>query len=325
MQSIKSLFLMSLFFCLINSQLSAAMVASKDKYGASDHPLVSRYPGSFIYGQTVTDYDEYQFVTGPLTNKELPLQTVEGKYTTTVYALPDTLSSFQVFKNYEQAFKKAGVKQVMSCDQSTCGEYMPKTFVKSQGGAAKESRYLGVDVYNTKKDSDYRFWTGILERNGAKTYITFMVYKNSAAISCFLDVVEPKALETGLVKLDLNSMDSALKSQGKVVLSGLFFDNDKAVLKAKSKESLEVIAAYLTKNTSTNAFVVGHTDSIGDYEHNLDLSRKRASAVVQALVNDYKISSTRLTAVGVGPVSPAASNSNQDGKAQNRRVELVLR
>jgi len=182
-----------------------------------------------------------------------------------------------------------------------------------------------VDVYNTKNDSDYRFWTGILERNGAKTYITFMVYKNSAAISCFLDIVEPKALKTGLVKLDLESMDTALKSQGKVVLTGLFFDHDKAVLKPKSKESLDVIASYLKKNPASKAFVVGHTDSSGDYNHNLDLSKRRANAVVHALVEDYKISPGRLMAVGVGPVSPEANNTNQDGQAQNRRVELVLR
>jgi len=143
MQSIKLFLLTALYFCLISSQLSAAMIASSDKHGSKDHPLVSRYPGSFIYGYNITDYDEYQFVTGPLKNKNLPTKTIEGKYTTIVYTLPDTLSSFQVFKNYEQAFIKAGVKQVMSCTQSTCGEYLPKVFVKAQGGSTKESRYRG--------------------------------------------------------------------------------------------------------------------------------------------------------------------------------------
>jgi len=310
---------------LLGSFAQAAMLASKDRFGSKDHPLVSRFPGSFIYGYHVTDYDEYQFVTGVLKGKKLPTKTVVGKYTTIVYALPENLSSFQVFKNYEMAFKKAGVKKVLSCNQTTCGDYMPKKFLYAQGGG-KVSRYVGIDVYSTPANkSDYRFWTGVLNRNGTKTYITFVVKKSSAAINLLLDIVEVKALETGLVKLDLKSMDEALKSQGKVVLSGLFFDHGKAIIKPKSKDSLDVIAKYLKKYKKGNVFVVGHTDSSGNYDNNLKLSRQRANAVMKALVKDYKISATRLMSVGVGPVSPAGSNGDEQGRKKNRRVELVLR
>jgi len=304
----------------------AGMIATKDKHGSKDHPLVSRYPGSLIYGYNISDFDEYQFVTGVLKKNKLPTQTVEGKNTTIVYTLPDTLSSFQVFKNYEQAFKKAGVKQVLSCNQSTCGAYLPKKFLNAQGGGnTKAVRYTGVDVYNTSPTkSDYRFWTGILNRNNSKTYITFMVSKNSVGVACLLDIVEPKALETDLVKLDLNSMDAALKSQGKVVLSGIFFDHDKAIVKPKSKDSLNIISQYLKKHVKEKVFVVGHTDSNGNYDHNLTLSKQRADAVVQALYKGYKIPLARLKAIGVGPVSPAAGNGNKQGRQENRRVELVL-
>jgi OmpA-OmpF porin, OOP family len=69
--------------------------------------------------------------------------------------------------------------------------------------------------------------------------------------------------------------------------------------------------------------VVGHTDNDGGYKHNLDLSKKRADAIVKALVQKHQVKSTRLTAVGVSSAAPIASNKSPEGRAKNRRVELV--
>jgi len=70
-------------------------------------------------------------------------------------------------------------------------------------------------------------------------------------------------------------------------------------------------------------YVVGHTDNTGTYEYNLDLSRRRAAAVVEALTRGHGVAAARLKAVGVGPVAPVASNATEEGRAKNRRVELV--
>jgi OOP family OmpA-OmpF porin len=311
---------------LVLSQISTAMPLSKDTTGSMDHPLFSRYPGSLIYNYNATEFDEYKFVTGPVKNEAVPLLPIEGKYTTIVYEYPETLSTLQIFKNFEEAFKKAGAKVVLSCNQTTCGDFLPKYFLDGQGSDAKTSRYLGTDLYNTGKGADYRFWSGIIDRNGAKTYITFMVRNDSSiSVSGFLDVIEPKAMETGLIKLNLQSMDSSLKNHGKVVLDGLFFDTDKATIKAESKDTLKALSDYLNANPNVNAYVVGHTDNSGDYKHNVVLSQQRADAVVQALIKEYKLTANRLFAVGIGPVSPAASNNTEADKAKNRRVELVLK
>jgi len=69
--------------------------------------------------------------------------------------------------------------------------------------------------------------------------------------------------------------------------------------------------------------VVGHTDNAGTFDHNVKLSQARAAAVVEALVKKNGIAGTRLTPFGAGPTSPVASNATEEGKAQNRRVELV--
>jgi len=79
----------------------------------------------------------------------------------------------------------------------------------------------------------------------------------------------------------------------------------------------------LKQNSSLNVYIVGHTDMTGTLEHNMDLSQRRADSVVKELVNTYGISSSRLKALGVGPLCPVATNQNEEGRKLNRRVELV--
>jgi outer membrane protein OmpA-like peptidoglycan-associated protein len=107
------------------------------------------------------------------------------------------------------------------------------------------------------------------------------------------------------------------------VIEVLYLDSDKSVLKASSKEALEITASLLNKRPELDFFVVGHTDSQGDFGYNMDLSKGRATAVMSALVNDYNIARSRLLAYGVGPLSPIASNEQAAGMSRNRRVMLV--
>ncbi|MDE3164318.1 MAG: OmpA family protein, partial [Acidobacteriota bacterium] len=74
---------------------------------------------------------------------------------------------------------------------------------------------------------------------------------------------------------------------------------------------------------SLKLFVVGHTDNVGLVAANLDLSKRRAEAVIQVLISQYKVPAARLSSFGCGPYSPVASNDKEDGRAANRRVELV--
>jgi len=109
------------------------------------------------------------------------------------------------------------------------------------------------------------------------------------------------------------------------VLSGIYFDNDKATLKQSSTPSMKIIAQYLTNHPKKNVFIVGHTDNQGSYSHNIKLSQQRADTVVAALVKQYKIAKNRRTAVGVGPVSPVTNNLHDFSRQNNRRVEMVLK
>jgi outer membrane protein OmpA-like peptidoglycan-associated protein len=83
------------------------------------------------------------------------------------------------------------------------------------------------------------------------------------------------------------------------------------------------MAKLLNTNPSLKVYIVGHTDNQGQFAHNAELSQKRAEAVVQALTSTYHVAPARLTGKGVASLAPVASNSDDAGRAQNRRVELV--
>jgi OOP family OmpA-OmpF porin len=117
----------------------------------------------------------------------------------------------------------------------------------------------------------------------------------------------------------------ALANDGRVAMSGEFFGTDSATLSESSADVLHKLAATMYQMADTRLAVVGHTDSTGPFEHNLELSEARAQAIVAALLKEpYNIAPTRLVAVGVGPISPVASNKSDEGRALNRRVTFVL-
>ena len=114
----------------------------------------------------------------------------------------------------------------------------------------------------------------------------------------------------------------ALQQAGKVDLYGILFDVDKAVLKPSCRTVLDQVAKLLQDDPRLRLEVGGHTDNSGSAAHNLALSQRRAAAVVAKLVKDYRVAASRLMAKGYGDARPVASNETEEGRSQNRRVEL---
>jgi len=105
--------------------------------------------------------------------------------------------------------------------------------------------------------------------------------------------------------------------------SGILFDIDKTDLKPDAQTNLHNLALSMRNNPETNISIIGHTDSTGSAAHNMDLSIRRAESVKSFLVAD-SVGASRLTTVGKGETEPVASNSTVDGRAKNRRVEIVI-
>lgn len=139
-----------------------------------------------------------------------------------------------------------------------------------------------------------------------------------------LVIIEKEAMKQDIVA-DAAAFASDLNATGHAAVYGIYFDSGKADLKPESTQALEEIARLLTADAALKLWVVGHTDSQGSAESNLDLSRRRAAAVIQALTTTHKIAAARLSPFGNGPYAPVASNETDEGRAKNRRVELVKR
>ena len=105
--------------------------------------------------------------------------------------------------------------------------------------------------------------------------------------------------------------------------SGIMFDVDRAVLKNQYTGELSELSTILNKYEDTNILLEGHTDSTGSEEYNLELSKKRAQSVANYL-STQKVNPTRFTIMGYGESQPIASNETEEGRAQNRRVEVAI-
>lgn len=116
---------------------------------------------------------------------------------------------------------------------------------------------------------------------------------------------------------------ASLAATGRADVYGIYFDVGSATLRPESEPVLKDIADALNKNAAWKLSVEGHTDSVGGAEPNLDLSRRRAASVKEALVSRYKIGGDRLVTTGHGASRPKETNSTLEGRARNRRVELV--
>ena len=117
----------------------------------------------------------------------------------------------------------------------------------------------------------------------------------------------------------------AIDQDGQITFYGIYFDLNKSTLKPESAGTLKEIAAYLKANTSKQVYMVGHTDNTGAHDYNLKLSKERAQAAVDELINNYGVSAAQLSPDGVGALCPVSNNFTEESRAKNRRVVMVLK
>jgi len=137
-----------------------------------------------------------------------------------------------------------------------------------------------------------------------------------------LHIVTETALTQDVVA-NAADLSTGIAGTGHIVVNGILFDTGKADVKPESAPALQEVAKLLKQNPRLKVYVVGHTDNVGGLAANMDLSKRRAAAVVQLLTTKYAIPADRLQSFGAGPYAPIASNDSEDGRTLNRRVELV--
>lgn len=301
---------------------------AEDCETCKDLPLLSRYPGSFLVGQEHREFDEVTVPTGPyaeqpdFTQAFASTRSFEGKVDKLFYHGPKGRSALEVYANYQEALTKAGFEVLFTC--------------KGEDGCGKNFSY-GFETANPLPTGNIVAQQGIpdaerpryllarLKRDTGDVYVAMLaadlVQRDNSGV--FITLVETKPMQTGMVVVDVSALDRALKDEGKVILYGVYFDFDSAVVKPESKPQLDQIAELLRKEPALKLLITGHTDNKGDFAYNMKLSTERAAAVVAALVSGYGIDPSRLSSAGLGSTSPVAPNDTEEGRAKNRRVELV--
>ena len=166
---------------------------------------------------------------------------------------------------------------------------------------------------------DARRTTIHVAKNGQDTWVALEAFNEGREYE--LHIIERQLMKQDVVA-DAAALRSGLKDNGHVEVPGIFFDFGKAEVKPESEPALKELAAMLQANAALKVWVVGHTDNVGSVDANLTLSGARAAAVVKVLVQ-RGIGAGRLAPHGAGPYAPVASNAADEGRARNRRVELV--
>lgn len=281
-----------------------------DAEGSKDHPLISRYPGSVIDEYSHKEFDEYDLPLSKFADtKYAKTQHIEGKITAIYYKTPEGRSALEIYRNYDSALKNGGFQTLFSCAK-TCGDSPPQSLCPVN------------DAFGNYSD-ETRFLAAKLARPAGDVYVALWVYDSSFDIKTFLTVVEVKPMESGLITLNAASLANDITRTGHASVYGIYFDTAKADVKPESDATLNEISKLLQQDPKLKLYVVGHTDNVGTLASNMDLSKRRGDAVVKVLTTKYNITATRLSAQGDGPTAPVASNDSEDGRAKNRRVELV--
>lgn len=279
---------------------------AQDIPNSHDHRLISRYPGQTIRHFNTKEFDQYKLVLSvDRTGAPGKIRTLEGRVTRIVYRNPTGRSTTEMIRNFEDALRRSGGQILFSCVGSACG-----TPIRWQD--VNGIRAMGGQI-------DNRYVAARLMKDGAEAFVSVFVGSGGTQ----LDVVEMQAMESGLVTVTADAMAAGIDAEGHIAIYAILFDTGQASLKPESRAAIGEIAKLLNSRPALKLFVVGHTDSTGGLEMNMRLSRDRAAAVTQSLVSEHGIAGTRLSPQGVGPLSPVANNATEEGRAKNRRVELV--
>ena len=291
--------LFAVAICLV---AAGPALAQEDAEGCKDHPSFTRFPGMYIYGCNSSQFDLRAFPTGPIKADQstTPIE-VEGPVEFVSYATKEGVklpSGLQLMRNFEAAAKKAGGTIEGQYPGWCKGNYDPERMPHMGNGCLS----FGLTMKFVKEGKE--MWA--------------FLQASADEVSYSLTISERQEMKQ---EVAVNELFDQLSKNGFVALY-VNFDTGKATITPDSAQTLDAAAAALKQAGEIKVEVGGHTDNVGTPESNLRLSEDRAKAVMAALV-ERGIPAARMTAKGYGQTTPVADNRSEEGRAKNRRVELV--
>lgn len=290
----------ALVLCLL---AAGPVLAQEDTEGCKDHPLFTRFPSTYLVDCDSSQFDLRKFPVG-LPNKDdqtLKSIDVEGPTQRLSYELREGAtppSGLQIMRNFENAAKKAGAT------------------IEGQWPAWCKAMYDVEGMPNMGNGCTSYALTMKFLRGGRETWVFLQAGENNGSYS--MTVSEREAMKQ---EVAVNEMADKLNKDGFLALY-VNFDTGKATIRPDSAKTLDDAASALNTVPAMKIEVGGHTDNVGTPEANQKLSQERAQAVMAALVT-RRVKADRMTAKGYGQTTPIADNRTEEGRAKNRRVELV--
>jgi OmpA-OmpF porin, OOP family len=255
-------------------------------------------------------FDRHYFIVG---KKVIPQ---EGKMGLFQYNLENPPSGrkwteIEFLRNYDNAIKALGGREI------SAAQYDEALFATVNGGRDEIEKFRHATAPADRRAEHHAY----LIRQGGKEYWIHVSAGATIPVMGYVTVLEKQGMQSSIAFLDAEAMKKELDAKGKVTLY-INFDTNKATLRPDAQPIMDEINKLLTADGALKLSIEGHTDSDGSAEHNRQLSTSRARAVFGALVG-LGVDPTRLSSKGFGPDKPIADNGTDDGKAKNRRVELV--
>ena len=294
---------------------------------------LKRYEGTRVTYYNQKAFDTYDLPLGPMTKIDFDTHKgefekslkLEGKVTRVSYASSDpNRTSLDVYRNYINELQAQGWEILWEGSEDNLSNGNGDAFAHlfhDRHGQTFDYSYLGGHFIAAKKGNTHLALYIVNFKDGYVGNQELAPTKGAPIVA--LDIIESASMDEKIIVLKAEEMASRITEQGGINLYGFYFDFNSAALKSESKPTLDEVVKLLRADSSLRLLVVGHTDAVGTFDYDIELSKKRAAYVVAAITESLPAAGSRLTPCGVGYQCPIASNSDDTGRAKNRRVALV--
>ena len=303
--------------------LAAGAALAEDEQEVT--PEFGALEGSVLTHSVQRAFDSYDMPIGAFGREEKPVRRLEGEVRELVYRLDGDASTLEAVRNYQRNLEALGYEVLFECAEDECGGFDFRFGAYLVEPPAMrfdlaDFRYLGAS-----NDGSGQHVGVIASRQGGKLFVQVVSVAAEAAPISMAEITEPPQPFSKPQSGRLFALARRLTERGHAPLEGVSFQPGSADLTISSGEALAQAAKLLQGRPDLRFLVVGHTDNQGDLAANIALSQARAEAVAAALATIEGVEAAQLEAHGVGYLAPRAPNSDDDGRALNRRVELVIK
>lgn len=326
----------SLLAALCITVAAQPVMAQRAIEGAAPHPMVPLPAEGYITRDEFTDFAEIEFLASPHPGGREPdfeeTVQVEGSWRQMEYTVDGLeLSLLRMYRGYLQHFESSGFEVIFNGIGEELSARDGYTFMSHDRGflartpstASESNAYILVRSPDEQNVIAVSFFS---RQNARRMMVNAVEIEEMAPLDLFSPDPEPAPQpepDIAMVPQEVEELESGLLQDGRVIVNAILFEFDRAEILPESARALETVADLLRGRPELKLLVVGHTDGVGSFDYNLRLSVERAQAVVGWLGSMGGIDASRLRAAGAGPMSPITTNRTENGRAQNRRVELV--